>query len=214
MEAWKSRIKPGELDAHMAAIEQAQANAEMVKAMFRDCPLENGARLLVHGCGTAQMFDYIKAADFGSGIKLTFADVSENMLKAARERLKAKGIAGELVEDDLENSSIRQGYDAVLLTLVLQHLLDYRKGVENMARLLPNAFYVIEQEQAPGTTPITLSRELPPTIREYGEKHPSRLVPRQELIAFMQEKGYLLNRVEERQVPDAKKMVGLVFKKT
>lgn len=65
-EAWLHIVKPADLDSHMANIEQAKTNAIIVKELFEKCPLVKGSRLLVHGCGTCQMFDYITPADMGA----------------------------------------------------------------------------------------------------------------------------------------------------
>ena len=85
-DAWIHVVKPADLDSHMENVEQARANAMIVKEMFEEYPLPKYSKLLVHGCGTCQMFDYKKPSDIVQFI--TFADISKKMLNTAENRLK------------------------------------------------------------------------------------------------------------------------------
>ena len=85
-EAWMNIVEPADLDEHMRNIEQAGTTAEITALLFKKVPLKDGSKLLVHGCGTCQMFDYVTPADLGK-VSLTFADVSPKMLEAAKPRL-------------------------------------------------------------------------------------------------------------------------------
>ena len=48
---WMKIITADDLDGHMAAIGQAEANAGIVKPMFAECPLKPNSGLLIAGCG-------------------------------------------------------------------------------------------------------------------------------------------------------------------
>ena len=212
-EAWLGTITPEDIDRLMADNGQAEANARHVQAFFRKYPLAPGSRILVAGCGTCQMLDYLKPADLGN-VKCTFSDISVRMLEAAQQRLRLHdGFSYEVIIDDLENTSITQQFDAVLLSLVLLHL-EWKKCLLNVSNLNINRVYVIEQEQTPGT-PVAGSRQrpLPPTIKKYAETVSIKLVSRPELIRFLAELGYELVHISETCVPDEKVMVGLVFQR-
>lgn len=81
--AWLHIVKPAELDVHMVSIGQAKTNAGIVKEMFRSLPLAEGGKLLVHGCGSCQMLDYLSLSDLGS-ISFTFADLSPAMMEGGK----------------------------------------------------------------------------------------------------------------------------------
>src|SRR3989338_1451117 len=102
-EAWSRIVKPDDLDLHMANIDQAQANAGMVKEMFAKHPVKPAGKILIHGCGTAQMFDYIAPTDLGTHAQMTFADISPEMIEKARGRLGAAGLSGKTLVDDIES---------------------------------------------------------------------------------------------------------------
>jgi SAM-dependent methyltransferase len=209
-EAWLSIIEPEDLDVHLANLKQAQANAQIIKDFFKKCPMKEGSKLLIHGCGTCQMFDYIRPSDIGK-MDITFADINPKMLEAAKRRLKKYEIPYKLLIDDIENTGIREHYDGILLGLVLLHI-DWRKSLENMIKLTP-LFYIIEQEQEFSKPSITPGRKLPPSIQKYAKVEAVKLVPRKELTEFMKENDYKLIYTIEKPVPDNKKMVGLVYAK-
>ncbi len=212
-EAWLNVVEPHDLDTHMANIEQAQTNAGIIRDFFNRYPLSKGSKLLIHGCGPCQMFDYISPSDIGD-VEITFADLSPRMLEAGKERLKKfKRVSYRTLVDDIEKTKITSRFYGVLLTLVLLHT-DWKKSLANMCSLSPSALYIIEQEQKPGTSPIALERELPPSIKRYAETTtPGELIPRSELTCFLKGKGYNLVYTKEKQVPDNKVMVGLVYRK-
>ncbi|GEM_PF-3736054 len=210
--AWLEIVKPKDLDSHMKNVGQAEANATLVRDMLEAYQLDPYSGLLVHGCGTCQMFDYLKPEDLGDmeAIKLTFADFSPRILRAAQKRLKKLKFRYQLIQDDLENSQLREVYENALLVLVLQHI-DWRKGLENLDKLGVSRFYIIEQEQTPGTYPITTSRKLPKSMREYAESAELSLVSLEELDAYMRSRRFELSYKNSIQVPDNKSMVSLVY---
>lgn len=211
MEAWLHVVEPHDLDAHMRNIGQAAANAEITRELFKKYPLASGSKLLIHGCGTCQMFDYIKPSDIGD-VRITFADINESMLELAEKRIKRhKILRYRILRDDIENSKIKEHHDAVLLTLVLLHV-NWRESLESIIRLAPSSIYIIEQKQSRGPS-VTKERELPSSIRRYTQVAEAELVSLEELKAFLVKRGYVRIYVTGRSVPDKKRMVGLVYRK-
>lgn len=209
-EAWLYVVEPNDLDTHMTNIRQAETNARIVKDFFEKYPLKEGSKLLIHGCGTCQMFDYITSSDMGEA-EITFADISQKMLDKAKQRLMNFDgkLSYRILIDDIENTNIKEHYDAVILTLVLLHT-DWRRSLENMIKLKPSSLYIIEQEQTSGSA-VTKERTLPASIQRYAELAVPELIPLRELAEFLDKKGYKLVYTTERAVPDNKVMVGLIF---
>ena len=211
--AWLHIVKPAELDVHMVSIGQAKTNAGIVKEMFRSLPLAEGGKLLVHGCGSCQMLDYLSLSDLGS-ISFTFADLSPAMMEGGKGRLsKVRNATYNLVIDDIENSELTGQYDAILLVLVLLHV-DWRSALGNMMRLGARRFYIIEQEQGPGVSSVTIKEKLLPSMEEYRVVSEMTLVLREELMSFMNSRGYRLQWSATRPVPGDKAMMGVVFERT
>lgn len=210
-EAWLHIIEPEDLDAHLAEIGQAEANARITRNFFKKHPMKEGSKLLIHGCGTCQMFDYMRHSDIGN-VSITFADISPKMLEVAERRLKKYEIPHKLIVDDIENTNISEHYDGILLTLVLLHV-DWKSALRNMSRLTP-LFYIIEQEQDSEKPSITEGRQLPASIEKYSKVEAVKLVPRKELTSFMKENGYELIYTTEKPVQDNKVMVGLIYEKS
>ena len=210
-EAWLHVITPEDIDVLMAGNGQAEANAAHVRALLLAHPLGPNARLLVHGCGTCQVLDYLKPADF-HGATITFADLSEPMLAFAKRRAASRhGLHYRFVIDDIEDTALTGTYEAVLLSMVLLHV-DWNKALRNVVGLRPDCVYVIEQERNAGT-PATgaVGRTLPLSIQRYAGTVAVKLVPRKGLIDSMKALGYGLVHLRETGVPDGKKMVGMVF---
>jgi len=168
--------------------------------------------LLIHGCGTCQMFDYIKPSDLGK-LEMTFADISTKMLEISKRRLSTyKKMTYHLLVDDIENTKIKNHYDAILLVLVLLHV-DWKKSLENMIKLLPSSFYIIEQQQKSSGCTVSEKRKLPPSILKYAKVSTAKLISSEELTKFFEKNGYKLVFKIEKFVPDEKIMIGLVFTK-
>ena len=209
-DAWLNVVIPAELDAHMAAVGQARTNADIVRRMFRLFPLGSGAKLLVHGCGSCQMFDFIGLPELGP-VEIVFADLSPAMLGEARKRLeRAGGEACNLVLDDIEHTGLAGPFDAALLVLVLLHV-DWKCALENIARLQARRLYVIEQEQAPGVSPVTMKERLLPSMEKYNAVSAMNLVPHRDLEGFLGARGFDLHWAGMFPVPGDKAMMGSVF---
>jgi SAM-dependent methyltransferase len=208
---WTEIVTSEDYDKHMANIGQASANSEMVKQMFQDYPLM-GSRLLIPGCGTGQMFDYITPDVFGSGTQLTLTDINPTFLEKTKERLRRfRGTNYEVMIDDIEDTKLTGEYGGILIVLVL-HNVSWVKSLESMFRLSPEQLYIIEMEQDLSKRKIR-KRKIPESMRRYEEEVKIELIPREELIDFISGKGYDLRRLYEKKVPDNKTMVGFVFEK-
>jgi SAM-dependent methyltransferase len=207
---WTEIVTPEDYDKHMAATGEASANSEMVRQMFQDYPLR-GSRLLIPGCGTGQMFDYITPDVFGSGTQLTLTDINPTFLERTRKRLRKFRGTYEVMTDDIEDTKLTGEYGGILIVLVL-HNVSWVKSLESMFRLTPRQLYIIEQEQDLSKRK-TAKRKIPESMRRYEETVKIELIPREEIINFISGKGYDLRRLYETKVPDNKTMVGYVFEK-
>ena len=209
---WMEIINADDLDSHMASIGQAQANGEIVKQMFEEYPLKPNSKLLVAGCGTGQLFDYIEPHDFGSGIELVLTDINPSFLEKAKERLQRfAGVNCQIKIDDVEETGLKGTYDGVLIILVLQHV-EWEKALESLLSLNPKRLYIIEQEQDITQHAVTKSRQLSEAWRRYAEVANPKLIKRQELTAFLQKEGYQVSEQYGRAVQDNKTMYGFVFR--
>lgn len=209
---WLEIIKADELDGHMASIGQAETNANLVKEMFKDFPLEACAKLLVPGCGTGQMFDYIAPDDLGTDIVMSFSDINPAFFERLEERMKKfEGVEYSAKADNFEDTKFSGEFDAALVVLLLHHI-EWKRGLKSSLKLGVKNYYIIIQEQASGE-PITKERELFPSIKEFSKVAGSDLVNKKELIDFMEENGFRLLKEFKRDVPDNKIMTGLIFKR-
>ena len=211
---WLEIIGADDLDSHMAEIGQAEVNADIVKQMFEDYPLAVGSRLVVPGCGTCQMFDYMAPSDLRAGIELTLTDINPDYLAKAQERLLRRfpGTRYDVRVDDIEETRLEGKYGGILITLVLQHV-NWRKALDSMMGLRPDKLYIIIQEQDATKYAVTKKKELADAWKRYAEIANPKLVPRAELIDYLVKNGYGSLGHHKRDVPDNKTMAGFVFEK-
>ncbi|NQV08370.1 class I SAM-dependent methyltransferase [Candidatus Woesearchaeota archaeon] len=211
--AWTEIITPEDLDDHLAEIEQAETNAHLIVEMFNDFSIESGPELLVPGCGTGQMFDYIEHTMIGD-YNFTFTDLNPKYLEKLGGRLLKNGDMGySILIDDIEDTKLSGIFDGILAVLLLQHI-EWRKGINSMLGFNPSMIYLIIQEQENEDHVVTKERDLRPSIKKYAEIENPCLVPRQELTDYLRNRDYKLLKDYERQVPDQKSMIGLVFEKS
>jgi hypothetical protein len=98
-----------------------------------------------------------------------------------------------------------------MATLLLEHIA-WPRGVETFVRLRPLTCGIILQENPPNmTSAVTQGRRLPPSIAKAAETAHPTLVPRDDLIVAMTERGYVCLETEVREVADGKRLVGLLF---
>jgi hypothetical protein len=208
--AWTEIVTVEDYEDHMASIGQAQAAAELTHRLIQSASLRPGSRITIAGVGTGQMFDFVAPAVFHP-YRLTCADLNPVFLARLRERLERHGLEAEILEDDIERTTLTPRPDLLLATLLLEHI-EWPRGVEAFARLRPRACGIVLQENPPNmTAAVTPSRRLRPSIAKAVENAHPTLVPRDDLIVAMTERGYVCRETEARDVADGKRLVGLLF---
>ena len=127
-----------------------------------------------------------------SAAPLTFADLNPRHLAQRRERLTRQGFDGIVVMDDFEATRLEEGMDFLLATLLLEHI-EWRRGLESLARLRPRACGIVMQVNPPGmTTQVTPGRRVPPSLAKAMETAHATLLFEEELVAAMAERGFAL----------------------
>jgi SAM-dependent methyltransferase len=197
----------------MSSVGQAQAAAELTGHLIQAASLRPGSRILIVGAGTGQMFDFL-APELFRPFRLTCADLNPVFLARLRERLTGHGLEAEICEDDIERTALTPGPDLLLSALLLEHI-DWLQGVEAFARLRPLTCGIVLQENPPNMiTAVTPGRRLPPSIAKAVESAHPTLVSRDDLIAAMTVRNYVCRESKVREVPDEKRLVGLLFGRT
>ena len=207
-QAWKERITAEDIDAHLRAIGQAEANASLVAEMLQgEAP---PCRVLFAGAGTGQMFDFAPE-DFLRGHRVIFTDINLTYLLRLRDRAAGRLSRCCPVMDDIEQSSLAGPFDVVVAVLLLEHV-EWRKALDTMTGWSPRAVHAVIQRNPPDVAAmLTPSGPLPPSIRALaGDAHP-QLMDEAELASGMRERGYAPGRRRERAVAAGKAMVGLTF---
>lgn len=210
--AWTYIVTAEDYEEHMAAIGQAQAAAELTIYLIQSASLRPGSRITIAGAGTGQVFDFLDAAVFRPH-RLTCADLNPVFLARLRERLERHELKAEVLEDDIERTALAPGPDLLLSTLLLEHVA-WLRGVEAFARLRPRTCGIVLQENPPNmSSAVTPGRRLPPSIAKAVETAHPTLVPRDDLIEAMAERGYRCRQTEVREVADGKRLAGLLFER-
>jgi SAM-dependent methyltransferase len=208
--AWTEIVTAEDYEEHMASIGQAQAAAELTHHLIQSASLRPGSRITIAGAGTGQMFDFLAPEVFRPH-RLTCTDLNPVFLARLRERLERHGLAAEILEDDIERTALAPRPDLLLSTLLLEHIA-WLHGVEAFARLRPRTCGIVLQENPPNmSAAVTPGRRLPPSIARAVETAHPTLVPRDDLIVAMTERGYPYRETEVREVADGKRLVGLLF---
>jgi len=204
-DVWTTALLPEDYEAHMAAIGQAQANAEHVRDFLLHCTPPPGARVLIAGAGTGQMFDYVPPSIF-AGVSPVFSDINPRFLACLRARYPAAAC----VSDDLERSSLRGPFHAACAVLVLEHI-DWQTGLDTLASLAPRHLFLVVQRNPPDiSTAVSPSRRLPGSMQVFAETHPILRDPAG-IAAHLRTRGYELRGQWPRPVADGKTMLGLLF---
>ena len=189
----------------MARIGQAETNAGLLRDLLAGPALKPGSRILIAGAGTGQMFEFLHA-DFLAFCEVTCSDVNPLFL----ERLQSR-FACETVIDDIEDSRLSPGWDAIAVVLVLEHVA-WRAAVRSLSRLKPeNLCLIIQRNPANVSAAVTPGRMPPGTMRVFAEQTPPHLIPEDELVAELGLFGFELREREVRPVQDGKAMIGLRF---
>ena len=208
--AWTEIVTADDYEAHMAAVGQAQAAAELTAWLIGAASLPAGARITIAGAGTGQMFDLLEPSVFRP-YALTCADLNPAFLARLAARLAACGLKAEIAEDDIERTALRPEPGLLIATLLLEHI-EWRRGVEAFASLQPGWCGIILQENPPGmTSAVTPGRRVPASLAQGMEVGRPTLVPRQELVEAMAARSYRCRESAEREVADGKRLAALLF---
>lgn len=209
--AWTEIVTAADYEAHMAAIGQAQAAAQLTAWLVEAAALPPGASVIVAGAGTGQLFDFLDPSVFRPH-RLTCSDLNPAFLARLRERLAVHGLQAATVVDDIERTALPSGADLLLAALLLEHI-DWRRGVEAFAGLRPQACGIVIQENPPGmSTAVTPGRTLPPSLAKAVETAHPQLVPRDELTEAMAARGYSRRAETVREVADGKRLAAFLFR--
>jgi hypothetical protein len=106
--------------------------------------------VVIVGAGTGQTFDFLDA-DLLRPFEMTCTDLSRRFLDRLEKRIILHGLKATVLEDDIEDTALKPGPDFLLATLLLEHI-DWRRGVDALARLAPATCGIIIQENPPGMT--------------------------------------------------------------
>ncbi len=210
--AWKELIRGADYDAHMASVGQAQANADLVRELFRERPPAADLRVLFAGAGTGQMFDFLPPGLLAPFVN-TFTDINPEFLELLRERLRCvPDLRFETRLDDIEHTTLPAGFALVVAVLVLEHV-DWPAAVAAMCALSADRVFVVLQENPPAReTAMTRNRPACGSM-EIFRRLDAHLVPAGEVEQEFLKHGFVLSWQGERAVPDEKKMVAREFRR-
>jgi hypothetical protein len=197
---WKDIVEAEDYDAHMI---------EAGPGFYQCLPGQNNAEH-IPGCGTGQMFEFLRPMDIGN-LKYIFSDIKPEFLKKLTARIP-RGTNFRTVVDDLEQSSIHEKVEGVLIVLVLQHI-GWQQALDNVVSTQPKRIYLIEQEQDATDKEINEYRQLRPTIKKFSDLAKTELINRQDLEVYMNAHGYKLVWQKTEPVPFKKRMFGIVFQR-
>lgn len=209
-EAWLKKVTAADYESHMAAVGQAQANAELVKEFFERASLPPGSRVLFAGAGTGQWLEFT-SPDFLSGLSVTFTDINADYLRLLSSRFaEFPNLTAQFRVDDIETSNLPANVDVAIAVLVLEHV-DWKKAVRTLCRLCSGTILAITQENPPAlSSAMTPSRPVAGSMSVFKEVHPT-LLSKSELAAEFAAHGFFQKAQTEKTVLDDKRMVALEF---
>jgi SAM-dependent methyltransferase len=207
-EAWSNIIEPADYELHMANVGQAQANAELVRELVGLGGV--GQRILFAGCGPGQFLE-VASTDYLVPHRCVFTDLSPAFIEQVRARAQALGLDFVALVDDVEDSKLDPGFDAIVLVLVLEHTR-WQRTLAEMIRLQPKRLIVvIQRNPTEMATMVTSHRELPGSLKACAEGEKPSLLEPEVLVSFLGGQGWVERRREVRDVADGKAMIGFVF---
>jgi hypothetical protein len=209
-EAWTGLVDAGDYERHMAAVGQAQANAEMVAGVLRSYPPPAGAAVWFAGAGTGQLFEF-RDPSILTPWRMVFTDINRGYLKRLAARVKrAERVRFLAVVDDIERCGLRGGFPLVIAVLLLEQV-DWRAAAATLARLSTSRVFIGIQENPPDLS-SALTRPVKDSMAVFRDARP-RLIQRDELAREFDLLGFGVRQVVEKPVADGKKMVGILFER-
>lgn len=209
--AWTQIVTADDYEEHMAGIGQAQAAAALTQAMIQSLALPPHAQVAIVGAGTGQMLDFMDISLLRA-LEITCTDLNHSFLLRLEERLRHHSLQAAILEDDIEHTALRPGWDFLLATLVLEHI-DWHRGVETFAALRPQTCGVVIQENPRGmSSAVTPNRRVPPSIARAVEIARPTLIPAAELKQAFDRLGYECKAIRAQDVADGKRLLALQFK--
>jgi len=106
--------------------------ASIADAIVARVPLNKSMHLMDFGSGTGLLLERI-APNVG---KITAVDVSQSMNAQLREKLDRLACKVEIVEIDLETTSLRQSFDGIISSMTMHHIKDIPAMFEKFYALL------------------------------------------------------------------------------
>jgi hypothetical protein len=210
--AWTTIVTPDDYEEHMARIGQAQAAADLMRWLIETAGTPPSAHIVIAGAGTGQALDFLDASLF-QPFRVTFTDLNPRFLDRLKERLARQCLSANVIEDDIEKTSLKPGPDLLLATLLLENI-DWRRGVEVIAGLRPSAMGFIIQENPPDMqSAFTPGRTLPASIAEAAAQARPVLIPRDQLVSALVAHGYRQAAASSREVADGKRLIAILFRR-
>jgi hypothetical protein len=210
---WTSVVQAHDIDRHMADNGQAPANAHLLADMVGCLPLAPSDRILMPGAGTGQFLDTAPAGTFSTG-HWVFTDLNPAFLARLVERLGTHpACLAEVAVDDAECPTVAPPLVAVLAVLLLEHIA-WRRAVAAWCTLGPAWIGCIIQRNDGDQRMLSPGRPLTPSMERFRELAHPQLVAEEDLTAAMDQHRYKPVWRSERVVPDAKTMVGKLFRFT
>lgn len=195
----------------MTNVGQAQANAGLMRDLVLAAKVAPESRVLIAGAGPGQFFQFA-SADYLESHEVVLTDINPSFVELALARAAEAGL--ERVEaqvDDIEATQLVGPFALAVLVLVLEHV-DWRRAIGQVVGLgVGFLLIVIQRNPESLETMVTPHRELPGSLKACQSGEKPHLLEEAEVISCLSDVGFALSKRDERQVPDGKSMVGLMF---
>lgn len=141
------------------------------KAAVEQLRLQPGDTVVDLGCGTGLNFEYLQQKVGPQG-RIIGVDLSEDMLKQARQRAESKGWGNVTLEHhNFESFQLPAGVDGILSTLALTMSPEYDRVIKGMARALsPGKRMAVFELKRPEQWPDWLVQVMVFLLSAYGTR--------------------------------------------
>ena len=130
--------------------------------LIDEIPKDNFRRILEIGCGTG-IYTQLLTRRFGPS-RITAVDISEKMIRVARENIKAENV--ELETGDAEEMAFGQGYDLITSNSVFHWFKSIEKAVLRFSGILNTGGWLVFSAFGPSTF-AELAASLKKVRKEY-----------------------------------------------